>query len=93
MVQRRSRFELYVEILDAINRGHSKPTKIMYEANLSWMPLCNMLAGLVEQELILLVPSGLQDRRTKSVFEITKKGLNLLEDYHRANDLMQNIRI
>lgn len=52
MAPRRSKFELFVDILAAINAGCSKPTKIMHYANLSWKPMGKMLDNLLEQELI-----------------------------------------
>ena len=91
MSQRRSRFELYIDILDAIYRGYRKPTKIMHEACMSWVPLCGVLDNLVEQELITYIPNDLKDRRTKAVYEITKKGLNVLDYYQRALELVKEM--
>lgn len=46
MVGRRSRFEIYVDILTEIKRGTGLPTRIMYGTNVSWNPLKNTLEKL-----------------------------------------------
>ena len=84
---KRSRFEICVDILDAIYQGNSKPTKIMYNARIGWIPMCNMLDSLESQELIENIPVNIQDRRTKIMYKITKKGLNVLEYYNKARTL------
>ena len=93
MSQRRSRFELYVDILDAIHRGHRKPTKIMHQANMSWIPLSEMLDSLREQELITSKSVNIKDKRTKALYTITRKGLNVLEYYRRSLELVNLNRI
>jgi len=50
--QRRSRLELYLDVLKAIKNGKEKPTRIMYEANLSWTSLNSITSFLVSQDLV-----------------------------------------
>jgi len=51
-MSRRSRFEMYVDILTEIKRGTGLPTHIMYGSNLSWNPLKNTLEKLVAKGFI-----------------------------------------
>ena len=49
---KRSRIEIYLDILRAIRKGVRKPTHIMYRTNLSWKPLMQILDAMLEQGLI-----------------------------------------
>jgi len=49
---RRSRLEIYFDILDVIDRGIDKPTRIMYKTNLSWNSLQDIFATLLKGEFI-----------------------------------------
>ena len=51
-MSRRSKLEIYLDVLSTIKGGTEKPTSIMYEANLSWRPLKKILAHMVSQTLI-----------------------------------------
>ena len=44
---RRSRLEIYIDILECMQRGVESPTNIMYKANLSWIPLQEYLCSLL----------------------------------------------
>jgi predicted transcriptional regulator len=46
MANRRSKLEIYVDILQEIMNGTVIPTRIMYAANLSWKPLQETLKSL-----------------------------------------------
>ena len=74
---RRSRLEIYFDLLKAVERGVDKPTKIMYKANLSWKTLNEILSVLVSKGFI-------QEDRVKNSkrYRITEKGHNALT-YHR----------
>lgn len=89
-MSRRSRFELNIAVLNAIHKGYAKPTKIMYEACLSWIPLCEILETLVKRECIYIVPGNSRDKRTKSWYRISKKGLNILNYYEKAEELVNS---
>ena len=43
MSYRRSKLEIYLDVLSSIHEGISKPTRIMYSANLSWKALNKIL--------------------------------------------------
>ncbi|MBS7638900.1 MAG: archaellum operon transcriptional activator EarA family protein [Candidatus Bathyarchaeia archaeon] len=83
MVRRRSKMELYLEVLRAVGRGVGKPTNIMYKCNLSWANSREILRSLVEQGLITVIEES--NRRT---YRITERGREVLEYFNRAHDLL-----
>lgn len=88
MSGRRSRFEIYVDVIAEIKGGTIKPTRIMYGANLSWKPLQKILENLVTQGLIVENRRGGKDKRTKVEYGITEKGENVLRYYKKAKSLI-----
>jgi len=89
MSSRRSKFEIYIDILGLIKNGTVLPTRIMYSANLSWKPLRQILKNLVKQDLIEEEAFDEGDKRTKKIYRITEKGDNVLRYFNRAKDLME----
>ncbi|MFH2111930.1 MAG: winged helix-turn-helix domain-containing protein [Candidatus Bathyarchaeota archaeon] len=89
MSSRRSRFEIYVDVLSEIKNGASKPTQIMYAANLSWRPLQEILRSLVSQGLIAEIEEDIKDKRTKVQFDLTMKGENVVRYYSKAKSLVE----
>lgn len=73
MARKRSKLEIYLDILRTIKRGVNKPTRIMYRTNLSWKPLQTILESMANQELIR--PIEVNKRRK---YAITQKGENAL---------------
>jgi predicted transcriptional regulator len=87
---RRSKLEVYLDVLWTIKNGTRKPTRIMYESNLSWKPLQRTLSSLMSQELIYeYEPENLRDKRTTTCYELTQKGENVLKYFKRAEDLIE----
>ena len=76
---RRSRLEIYFEILEAILRGTEKPTRIMYKTNLSWITLQEIFE-------ILMDGSFIEERMVKNAkrYYITEKGRSALA-YHKRS--------
>jgi len=71
--KRRSKLEIYIDVLRVIERGIHKPTKIMFAANISWKPLNEILVNLERQ--------GLIERKTvgnRTLILITEKGKRIL---------------
>ena len=73
---RRSRLELYFDVLQIIGSGVDKPTQIMYKSNSSWTVLHDILetlenGGFIKEEM----------RKNKLRYCITEKGENALS-YH-----------
>ena len=89
MSSRRSRFEIYVDILTEIMNGSQKPTKIMYGANLSYKPLKEILQSLLNQNLIDEEEGIIKDKRTKVKYILTQKGVNVIRYYSKAKDLVE----
>jgi predicted transcriptional regulator len=89
MSGRRSRFEIYVDILNEIMNGVNKPTKIMYGANLSYKPLKEILHSMLDQGLITENAGSSKDKRTKFTYELTTKGVNVVRYYSKAKNLIE----
>lgn len=90
MKRRRSKLEVYLDVLWTIKSGTTKPTRIMYESNLSWKPLQRTLNSLASQGLVAeYEPGGNRDRRTTTCYELTQKGENVLKYFKRAEDLLE----
>lgn len=89
MPKRRSRFELYIAVLTEIMNGSTKPTKIMYGANMSYKPLQEILQSLLEQGLIDESDKKIKDKRTKVKYVLTQKGVNVVKYYSKAKDLIE----
>jgi predicted transcriptional regulator len=70
---RRSRVELYVDVLHAIANGRESPAKIVYAANLSYDRVIKCLDFLEEQSLIQR-SSNTKKRR----YRIVSKGMDVL---------------
>lgn len=84
MTQKRSKLELYVDVLRVIKKGSHKPTRIMYRANLSWNPLTEILESLTEQGLTIREILGRHNS-----YKITSKGRNVLNYFDQAAELMK----
>ena len=85
---RRSRFEIYVDILTEIKNGTVLPTRIMYGANLSWSTLIQTLEKLTAQGLIEEQPIE-SNKRKKNSYTLTEKGNNFLNYLNRVNELIE----
>ena len=73
---RRSRLEIYFDVLKVIDKGTDKPTRIMYETNLSWTSLCSVFDTLINSDFIR---EG--KRKSSKRYHITEKGRKALS-YH-----------
>jgi len=80
---RRSRLEIYMDILKAMNRGVKKPTRIMYLSNISWVPLSNILKFLVEQGVVTVKSEGRREE-----YFLTEKGREILNVYKKLQSLL-----
>ena len=93
MTNRRSKLEIYIDILEEIHNGVIIPTKIMYGANLSWKPLQQILTSLVTQELIEEVTAEKGDKRTKIAYNLTEKGMNVIRYFNKAKELVESNKV
>jgi len=85
---RRSRLEIYIDILACIRSGVESPTRIMYKANLSWEPLQEYLRSLLEQKLIIREAVGARER-----YQITERGVIVLTYFRKVKDELPPLKI
>jgi len=85
MTSKRSKLEIYLDILKVISKGTRKPTRIMYKTNLSWKPLMKVLDSLTAQGFIVEEKEG-----NHILYGITDKGKNILQYFSKA---MESIEI
>lgn len=84
MAKKRSKLEIYLEILRVINKGENKPTRIMYSTNLSWIPLQQIIESLTSQDLIKEV-----ELEKRKEYAITEKGKNVLNYFDGMKKLIR----
>ena len=82
--QKRSRLEIHLDVLRVICAGIRKPTRIMYGANLSWIPLGKILESLLDQDLI-----AQEEDHKHTIYHITEKGRNVLQYFGEAMELIE----
>jgi len=75
---RRSPMEMVCDILDVVSEGPTKPTHILYKANMSWKVLTSYLTylsknGMVEKED--------EEGGKRSTYRLTIKGRSILKLY------------
>jgi len=87
MTKKRSRLEMYLNVLETVDMGVDKPTNIMYKCNLSWVPMQEILALLIGKSLIREVESG-----SKKTYEITERGRDLLRYLGTVVDVLATQR-
>jgi len=83
MSKKRSRLEIYIDILRVLKKGERKPTRIMYKTNLSWTPLQEILNSMISQGLIIK-----KENKNKRLYEITEKGLNVLRYFNKVREMV-----
>ena len=76
---RRSRLEIYFDILSVIDKGVTKPTRIMYKSNLSWSTLQETFETLIQGGFIV---EGMEDNGKR--YQVTDKGRNALFYYQKS---------
>ena len=87
---RRSKLELILDVLEAIMTGTEKPTRIMYEANLSWKLLNEVLSSLTHQDLLDEIDAtSTRDRRTSRLYRIMGKGESVVRYYRGVQRLIK----
>ena len=75
---RRSRMEIYIDILKAVAEGRQKPTHVMYRANLTWTRLGEYLDFLVNRKLLTQ-----EEINGSTTFSLTNTGKEVLGYYKR----------
>jgi len=85
--QRRSKLEMTLSLLESVRAGLDKPTRIMYDSNMSWRPTRRMLSLLVDQGFLSEIQDE-GDKRSSTRYAITEKGLNVLEYFNEGKKLI-----
>lgn len=83
-LNRRSRLETFCDIVSAIGSGATRPTHIMYRANLSWTVMQDYIRVLESEGL---VSPG--DGEGNKFYHLTDKGFALLSRYRSIKDDLQ----
>ena len=84
---RRSRLEIFFDVLAVIDRGVSKPTRIMYKTNLSWTSLHEVFETLISGGFILE-----EAFKNSKRYSITDKGRSALSYHLQSLDGLVQVR-
>ena len=83
-MNRRSRFEINMDIMMALSDGPKNPTRLMYTTNLSWAPLQECLKTLITQGLV----AESDHNSNRKVYSLTQKGTTIISRYREfTNEL------
>jgi len=87
---RRSKLEMYVDILKVLARhGPLKLTHIMYKANVNCSVLKQYLDFLVQQNLVEEQTSQKKRSKTRVVYAVTERGRTVLKYFMEVNIALQ----
>ncbi len=76
--KRRTKLDIYFDILHSIKNGDYRVTQIMREVNVAYKPLKGMMVALISHGIIEEVDAGhLNDGRTSVYYRLTGKGDNV----------------
>ena len=75
--------QICFNVLEVMKKGVTKPTRIMYSANLSWNTLLEVFILLKSQNLIKEAYENGYKRYT-----LTEKGIDALNHYNKAIDIL-----
>ncbi len=75
---RRSPMEMVCDILKVVSAGPTKPTHILYKANMSWKVLSSYLDFLMSNGML---DKEDQEGGKRSTYRLTTKGRNILRLY------------
>ena len=78
---RRSRLEIYFDVLKALDKGIYKPTRLMYKANLSWSSLQDTFETLLDGDFM-----AVELNKKSKQYRITDKGRRALSYHVRSLD-------
>jgi len=82
-INKRSRLQLFLDVLKVINEGEYRPTRIMYRSNLSWNPLNKILKQMISLKLIKKYENG-----NRRLFMITERGERLLDKIDEIKEIL-----
>ena len=82
MRQRRSRIELCVDVLRAVEKGRFSPSRICCAANLSYDRVMKYIEFLCEQEMVNKAVGK------KNGYVITEKGLSFIRYFKKVENVL-----
>jgi len=85
--KRRSKIEIYHELLRLVGSGVKKPTHLMYECNLSWSSLRGSLDAMEDSGLVQSSATA----EGKTVYSLSEKGYTLLKQLVTIKETISNI--
>ena len=89
MSMRRSRLELHADILETIQGGINKPTRIMYNRGIDWTSLTQLLQSLMDQGFVDVSFHDEANKKGRKIYSVTEKGAFFLSYFNKAKDLME----
>ncbi len=84
-MKRRSKLEIYVEVLMVLSDSPKNLTRLMYATNMSWTPLKACLHLLIEQGMAKEYEKG----AGRKSYAITEKGLAVVNMYKELMTLVK----
>jgi predicted transcriptional regulator len=82
-VYRRSRLELYLDVLRAVYNGRRAPSRVVYAANLSYDRVMNCIDFLLTQGLVERI-EGIKKKR----YTVTENGKNVIKYFQEIEKHM-----
>ena len=92
MPKRRTRLEMYFDVLMAMKRGNNNKTSIMNAANISWKTLNEILGSLMSQGFVEEVKTlQWRDRRIRVYYDFTARGEKMMIYLRYHNEILDEI--
>lgn len=92
MPRRRTRLEIYFDVMMALNNGNSEKTSIMHAADISRQTLNEILGSLISQGLVEEIKSlHWSDRRFGVYYDFTARGEKMMSYVKYHNEFLDNI--
>lgn len=89
MTKRRSRTERIYEILESINKGVEKPTNILYDTNVSWNVLQEILDLLKIKKYIKAHRLSEASKKKRVKYYLTDEGQTVLSNMRFLENTLQ----
>lgn len=94
VTKRRTRLEMYFDVLLAIKNGKKKGTHIMQKANMSWNTLKSILETLIELDIVKEVSAiHWRDKRIRKYYDFTEKGESMMRYFRDHSQLLEGNRL
>jgi predicted transcriptional regulator len=91
MQKRRTRLEMYFDVLMSIKKGNHKMSHIMNEANISWQTMKVILDSLQTLGIIEEVEElSWENRRIRTHYEFTNKGESMMRYLRDHTELLRD---